>query len=120
MSDEPTEDPTEVLPRVAASPRPRRRTPLVARLRAEAPLLAVLAVVAVALWRVGLQHWREGTTLLGAALLLGAGLRGFCDEAAAGLLAVRSRRVDVLLYAAFGLVVILVSLTITGGPLASR
>ncbi|HYI49358.1 MAG TPA: DUF3017 domain-containing protein, partial [Allosphingosinicella sp.] len=90
------------------------------RLRAQAPLAVVLAVVVVAFWRIGLQHWREGTTMLGFALLVAAVLRVSLPDRTAGLLAVRPRRTDVLTYAAFGVVVVLVSLTITGGPLASR
>ena len=90
------------------------------RVRAQAALTAVLAVVAIAFFRIGLQHWREGTTELGVALLLAAVLRAALPDRTAGLLAVRPRRVDVLTYTVFGLVVILVSLTITGGPLASR
>jgi hypothetical protein len=90
------------------------------RVRAQAALTAVLVVVAIAFVRIGLQHWREGTTELGLALLLAAVLRAALPDRTAGLLAVRPRRVDVATYTAFGLVVILVSLTITGGPLASR
>jgi hypothetical protein len=90
------------------------------RMRAQAALTAVLLVVAIAFVRIGLQHWREGTTELGVALLLAAVLRAGLPDRTAGLLAVRPRRVDVATYTVFGLVVILVSLTITGGPLASR
>jgi hypothetical protein len=90
------------------------------RVRAQAALTAVLLVVAIAFVRIGLQHWREGTTELGVALLLAAALRAALPERTAGLLAVRPRRVDVVTYTVFGLVVVLVSLTITGGPLASR
>lgn len=90
------------------------------RLRAQAPLAVVLAVVVIAFWRIGLQHWREGTTMLGIALLVAAVLRVALPDRRAGLLAVRPRRTDVVTYAAFGVVVVLVSLTITGGPLASR
>jgi DUF3017 family protein len=90
------------------------------RVRAQAALTSVLVVVAIAFVRIGLQHWREGTTELGVALLLAAVLRAALPDRTAGLLAVRPRRVDVLTYTVFGLVVIFVSLTITGGPLASR
>jgi hypothetical protein len=93
---------------------------LLHRLRAQAPLAAVLAVALVAFVRIGLQHWRDGTTILGVALLLAAVLRVALPDRTAGLLAVRPRRTDVLTYATFGLVVILLSLSITGGPLATR
>jgi hypothetical protein len=90
------------------------------RVRAQYALSAVLAVVVIAFVRIGLQHWREGTTELGLALLLAAVLRAALPDRPAGLLAVRPRRVDIVTYTVFGLIVILVSLTITGGPLASR
>ncbi|WP_433800348.1 DUF3017 domain-containing protein [Actinomycetospora sp. CA-084318] len=93
---------------------------LLHRLRAQAPLAAVLGVVVIAFVRIGLQHWRDGTTILGIALLLAAVLRVALPDRTAGLLAVRPRRTDVVTYAVFGLVVIALSLTITGGPLASR
>ncbi|WP_018331019.1 DUF3017 domain-containing protein [Actinomycetospora chiangmaiensis] len=93
---------------------------LLHRLRAQAPLAAVLAVALAAFVWIGLQHWRGGTTILGVALLLAAVLRVALPDRTAGLLAVRPRRTDVITYAAFGLVVILLSLSITGGPLATR
>jgi hypothetical protein len=105
--------------------RPRRTVgdyarALLHRLRAQAPLAAVLAVALVAFVRIGLQHWRDGTTVLGIALLLAAVLRAALPDRTAGLLAVRPRRTDVVTYAVFGVVVILLSLSITGGPLATR
>jgi hypothetical protein len=103
-----------------ARTREERRAELLRKARAHLPFLAVMLVVAVAFGRIGLQHWREGTTELGAALLLAGILRASLTRTAAGLLAVRSRRVDIVTYALFGLVVIAVSLTITGGPLATR
>ena len=53
-------------------------------------------MVVLAFVRVAEQHWREGTTELGLALLLGAVLRVLCPEHAVGLLAVRERRADVV------------------------
>jgi predicted membrane channel-forming protein YqfA (hemolysin III family) len=101
--------------------RPRAtRAEWVRRFRAHLPFVAVMVVVAVAFTRIGLQHWREGTTELGLALLLAGALRASLTRTAAGLLAVRSRRVDIVTYVLFGLVVIAVALTITGGPLATR
>lgn len=113
-----------LVPRVSAGRRQRtiREWVDVARLRAynQAPLLVVWVVVVLAFVRIALQHWREGTAELGVALLLAAVFRARCDSERVGLLAVRSRRVDIVTYVVFGLVMILVSLTITGGPLASR
>jgi hypothetical protein len=122
----PDESPTELLPSAAgrhsrpARTREEQRAELLRKVRAHLPFLAVMLVVALAFGRIALQHWREGTTELGVALLLAGVLRASLTRTAAGLLAVRSRRVDIITYALFGLVVIAVSLTITGGPLASR
>lgn len=79
---------------------------------------AVLAVVVLGLVRIVQYHWREGTTIIAGALLLAAGLRMLLPPQRSGLLAIRSRGVDVLLYGGFGLMVLYVALTIVGGPLA--
>jgi hypothetical protein len=107
-------------PRTREERRARWRTEWRRRIRAHLPFLVVLLVAVIAFGRIGLQHWREGTTELGLALLLAGALRASLTRTAAGLLAVRSRRVDIVTYVLFGLVVIAVSLTITGGPLATR
>lgn len=118
----PDESPTEVLPSAAGRhARPRTtRAEMIRKVRAHLPFLAVMVVVGLAFGRIALQHWREGTTELGLALLLAGALRASLTRTAAGLLAVRSRRVDIVTYVLFGLVVIAVALTITGGPLATR
>jgi hypothetical protein len=118
----PDESPTEVLPSAAGRhARPRTtRAEMIRKVRAHLPFLAVMLVVGLAFGRIALQHWREGTTELGLALLLAGALRASLTRTAAGLLAVRSRRVDIVTYVLFGLVVIAVALTITGGPLATR
>jgi hypothetical protein len=79
-----------------------------------------MLLVALAFWRVALHHWREGAAEIGIALLLAAVLRARTSRETAGLLAVRGKRVDVVTYAVAGVVLVLVALTITGGPLASR
>lgn len=81
------------------------------------PLILVLAVVAFGLLRITQYHWRQGTVLIGGALLLAAALRALLSPERAGMVAIRSRPVDVLLYGGLGLMVMAVSLTITGGPL---
>lgn len=91
----------------------RRRHPVLAHL----PFGMVLAVVALGLFRIILYHWRQGTVLIGAALILAAALRALLREDQAGLIAIRSRAVDVLTYAGFGLCMMAVALTIEGGPL---
>lgn len=82
------------------------------RLPVHAPLAIVFAVVAVGMLRVLTQHWREGAALLGGALLLAALLRVLLPPERVGLLAIRSRPVDVLCYAAFGAVMVALALTI--------
>ncbi|SDD17107.1 DUF3017 domain-containing protein [Actinokineospora iranica] len=81
------------------------------------PFGLVMTVVVVGLVRVVQYYWREGTVWIGLALLLAAGLRVLLRDEQAGLIAIRSRAVDVLLYGAFGVLVIAVALTIEGGPL---
>lgn len=78
------------------------------------PFALVLLVVAFGLVRIGQYHWRQGTVLIGAGLLLAAGLRALLRDEQAGLIAIRGRAVDVLCYSAFGLMVISVALTIQG------
>lgn len=86
--------------------------------RRHAAFAAVLAVVALGLLRILQYHWREGTVVIAGALLLAAGMRGLLPDDQAGLLAIRSRGLDVLLYGGFGMLVLAVALTIVGGPLA--
>ena len=78
----------------------------------------VLGVVALGMVRIAQYHWREGAAVLGLALLLGAGLRVVLPPDRAGLLVIRGRYLDVLLYGGFGVLVLAVALTIVGGPLA--
>ncbi len=83
------------------------------------PFTAVLLVVAVAALRIFQYHWREGTALIGAALLLAAVLRAVLPTARAGLLAIRGRVVDIVTFTALAAAVLYVALTIIGGPLGS-
>src|SRR6185437_9036483 len=53
------------------------------------------------------------------ALLLAAGLRAILPPERTGLLGIRRRTFDVFTYAGFGLLMLAVALTITGGPLAA-
>ena len=71
----------------------------------ELPTLAVVAVVAVGL-AVATADWRAGATLVGAGVLLAAGLRLSLPPRAAGWLVVRSRAFDaaVLLVLGFGVI----------------
>jgi len=90
------------------------RRPFVAGLVRQLPLLAVLAVVAVGLTLVAVEHWRRGLTVMGLALVGAALLRLFLPERRVGFLAVRSRPVDVVLLAAAGLALTIISLAIPG------
>jgi Protein of unknown function (DUF3017) len=80
-------------------------------------LAVVLLIAVVAFERILTQHWRQGATLLGAAMLVAAVARAVLPEDRIGVLAVRGRVVDVIFYAAFGIVLIALALTITGGLL---
>jgi hypothetical protein len=77
----------------------------------------VLVVMTVAMVRITQYHWREGTVIIGGALLLAAGLRAVLPPEWTGLLGIRRRVIDVLTYGGFGLLMLVVALTITGGPL---
>ncbi|WP_037365883.1 DUF3017 domain-containing protein [Nakamurella lactea] len=69
---------------------------IAARTRRAIPITIVLTLVAIGLILYTLAHWRRGTVLLGAAALVGAGLRAFVPDAQIGVLAVRSRTFDVI------------------------
>ncbi|OJY42244.1 DUF3017 domain-containing protein [Pseudonocardia sp. 73-21] len=91
------------------------------RSRVPAALPASL-VVAIALAGMGLvitQHWRKGAVLLGGALLVAALLRMVVPLDRVGLLAIRSRAVDVLCYSGFGVVMMVLALQITRGSLSA-
>lgn len=93
--------------------RPRgERHPALAHL----PFALVLALVAVAFVRIAQFHWREGTVLIGGALLVAALLRAVLSPEQAGLIVIRGRGVDVLIYAGLGVLILFVALTITRGP----
>jgi uncharacterized membrane protein len=82
------------------------------------PFLLVVLVALIGFLRMGLHHWRDGSFLVGCALVLAAALRGLLSPEQAGLLALRSRAVDVLLYGGLGVVIMAVAWTITRGPFA--
>ncbi|WP_219419100.1 DUF3017 domain-containing protein [Pseudonocardia nigra] len=87
------------------------------RLPVHAPLIFVLLIAAAGMVRVLTQHWREGAALLGGALLVAAVLRVLLPPDRAGMLAIRSRPIDVLCYAGFGVVMVALAVTITHGSL---
>lgn len=86
------------------------------RIRTHLPFGVVCLVAVVGFLRIGLQHWREGAALLGVALLIAAVLRVVVPEERIGLLGLRSRAVDIVLYTVLGAVIGYVAMTIEGGP----
>ncbi|WP_214367482.1 DUF3017 domain-containing protein [Pseudonocardia sp. H11422] len=93
------------------------RQDLRARLSVHGPLILVLLIALLGLGRVLTEHWREGSVLLGGALLVAAALRMALPPDRVGLLAIRSRVIDVLCYSGFGLIVVALAVTITRGSL---
>ncbi len=83
-----------------------------------AGLVGVIAGIGMVLTLT--QHWRRGAVLLGAALLVAAVLRLLVPPERAGLLAIRSRAVDVLCYTAFGVVMVVLAVQITRGSLTAE
>jgi multisubunit Na+/H+ antiporter MnhB subunit len=80
------------------------------------PFAVVMLIVAVAALRIGQYHWRQGTALIGGALLVAAVLRIVLSEDRAGLLAIRTRIVDFVSYAGLAALILFLTFTITGGP----
>ncbi|GAA1278820.1 DUF3017 domain-containing protein [Saccharothrix xinjiangensis] len=81
------------------------------------PFALVLGVAALGFLRIVQYHWRQGAVLIGVALLVAALLRVLVTDEQAGLIAIRGRSVDALLYSGLGFAVIAVAMTIIGGPL---
>jgi hypothetical protein len=80
------------------------------------PFALVMLIVAIAALRIGQYHWRQGTALIGGALLVASVLRAVLPDEKAGLLGIRGRIVDVLSYAGLALMILFLTVTITGGP----
>jgi hypothetical protein len=87
------------------------RHPFLAGLVRQLPLLVVLLVVGAGLLLVTLGEWRQGLVVIGLALIGAGVLRLLLPVRRVGLLAVRSRPVDVLLLLGVG--VALTALTLT-------
>jgi Protein of unknown function (DUF3017) len=69
---------------------------------AEWPITLVLTGVAIAMIMIALDYFRRGSIVLSASVLLAAFLRLLLPDADAGMLVVRSRKVDVLTLAVLG------------------
>ena len=99
-------------PRVRNGPRnARRATP---RWLGHLPYVAVLFGVAVGLAVVATGHFKRGSLLLGAAVLLGALVRLVLPESQVGLLAIRKRAIDVLILVGFALAIGAVAYVVQG------
>jgi hypothetical protein len=72
---------------------------MLGRLRQEWPITAALSVVVIGLVIVGSGHFRRGTVLLAFGVALALFLRLLLPSSEAGLLAVRSKPVDVAVLA---------------------
>ena len=80
------------------------------------PFVLVLAVAAAGIVLIFLYHWRIGSGLIGGSLLVAAGLRALLPEKQLGLLALRRKFTDILMYGGLGVLIIFVAATIIGGP----
>jgi len=78
------------------------------------PLIVVLAVAGTGLGYAAAapSHWLRGVLMLAVAMVLGGVLRLLLPARQAGLLAVRSRFVDVLCYAGSGIAIILLAVAL--------
>ena len=87
------------------------RRPFLAGVIRQLPLLAAILVVGVGLVLVTFGYWRRGLVVIGLALMGTALLRLLLPVRRVGLLAVRSRSVDVLMLAGTGLALTVLTLT---------
>jgi hypothetical protein len=86
------------------------------RISLYAALGLVLVIATAGFLRVLAEHWREGTGLIGGALLVAAVARILLPDDRAGLLAVRSQAIDVLCYGGFGVLMVMLAATIPRTP----
>ena len=89
------------------------------RIPSALPAALVGAVTLIGMALVLTQHWRKGAVMLGAALLVAAVLRTVVPTDRIGLLAIRSRAIDVLCYSGFGIVMVVLAFQITRGSLSA-
>jgi Protein of unknown function (DUF3017) len=94
-----TGDETDEGPSATVVPlrRPAKRSWL-----SEWPITLVLIGVGIAMVMIALDYFRRGSIVLSASVLLAAFLRLLLPDADAGMLVVRSRKVDVLTLAVLG------------------
>jgi hypothetical protein len=70
---------------------------------AQWPIILVLLGVAVAMVLIAMDYFRRGAVVLSGSVLLAAFLRLLLPERDAGMLVVRSRKVDVVVLAVLGI-----------------
>jgi uncharacterized membrane protein len=80
--------------------------------RAQWPILTVAAIFVLALVLVAAGFWRRGALLIGIGVGVAAGLRLLLPEDQAGLLVVRSKRLDFATMAGVCAAVVYISFTI--------
>ena len=80
--------------------------------RAQWPILTVAAIFSLALALVAAGFWRRGALLIGIGVGVAAGLRMLLPDEQAGLLVVRSRRIDFATMATVCAVVVYIAFTI--------
>lgn len=85
------------------------------RIPASVPPAIVFVVVGAGFVRVLMSNWREGAVIMAAGLVVAALLRLVLPAEQAGVLAVRSRAVDVVCYLVPAAVMILTAITIVRG-----
>lgn len=82
------------------------------RLRRQSPILVVAAIGLVALGLIALGFWRRGALLIGIGVGVAAVLRLVLSDERAGLLAVRTKPIDVSMMAAVCAAVVYIAWTI--------
>ncbi|MDP9168191.1 MAG: DUF3017 domain-containing protein, partial [Actinomycetota bacterium] len=90
----------------------RRSRSIGRRLRGQAPFLAVVTIVAAAFGYLLFEpgHWRRGTVVIAAAMLLAGVLRLVVSRSRAGWLVVRGRWWDAFYYLSLGALILLADL----------
>lgn len=82
----------------------------------ELPLLTVLTVVAAGLVLGVVERWRVGAVVLAAAVVLAGALRLLLPARRAGLLVVRSRRLDVTVLLVLGAALLVLASSVPAPP----
>mgnify|MGYP002652369596 CR=1 FL=1 len=98
------------MPDSGASDKPQNR--ITRYVYCHLPMVAVLAVIAVAVLFVLSDRWRRGAVVFGVATLLAGGFRAIFSDDSVGLLAVRSRRFDTAALLAVGTLIVALAASI--------